>query len=114
MLKLTRSSVYVIGIDLAESAQELKDNPQYTHVCGGVDASDTWDKVTALIHSRSPKLIGLGHCAAMLVQGTVEEVSSDSWCRILDVNVIGTVCRHQLRYCRNALAVMSFVVILTT
>jgi NAD(P)-dependent dehydrogenase (short-subunit alcohol dehydrogenase family) len=88
--KLVRSSVAVIGVDLAEAAENLRGDAAYTHVRGGVDEDATWQRVVELIQLRKPRLIGLAHCAAMLVQGTVEEVSSESWRRILDVNVLGT------------------------
>ncbi|MGF6755074.1 SDR family NAD(P)-dependent oxidoreductase [Paraburkholderia sp. GAS42] len=87
--KLVKSSVSVIGVDLADAATDMSDLSGYTHVSGGVDATQTWDAVSKIIASKKPKLIGLAHCAAMLVQGTVEEVSSESWRRILDVNVVG-------------------------
>jgi NAD(P)-dependent dehydrogenase (short-subunit alcohol dehydrogenase family) len=88
--ELIQSAVQVIGIDLAEPAKAFENSPRYTHVQGGVDRSETWDRVSELIETQAPTLIGLAHCAAMLVQGTVEEVSSESWRRILDVNVVGT------------------------
>lgn len=86
--QLLEASVHVIGIDLAASQRPA--HPNYLHVQGGVDAQETWDQVTRLIASRAPKSLGLAHCAAMLVQGTVTEVSEASWRRILEVNVLGT------------------------
>jgi NAD(P)-dependent dehydrogenase (short-subunit alcohol dehydrogenase family) len=88
--RLVQLDVQVIGVDVAGAANIFDHSPYYAHIRGGVDCLDTWDRASDLIETRAPKLVGLAHCAAMLVQGTVEEISSESWQRILDVNIKGT------------------------
>ncbi|MGV8872828.1 MAG: SDR family NAD(P)-dependent oxidoreductase [Rhodococcus sp. (in: high G+C Gram-positive bacteria)] len=92
---LLDDGVAVVGVDLSQAGSVVASRSGYRHVQGGVDKQPTWDAVRALVDETAPTSVGLVACAAMLVQGTVEEVSTESWRRLLDVNVIGVA--HSLR-----------------
>lgn len=87
---LLESGTNVLGVDIHEQEDAaLSESDRYVHVTGGVDDDDVWSAVSDRLDAAEPASVGLAHCAAMLVQGRVEDVSRESWERILAVNVIG-------------------------
>ena len=87
--QLIKEGVRVVGIDLHPANRAVATEASYVHITGGVDDLDTWAAATAAIRGLKPTSLGLAQCAAMLVQGTAEEVSTASWQRIMDVNILG-------------------------
>jgi NAD(P)-dependent dehydrogenase (short-subunit alcohol dehydrogenase family) len=79
----------VIGIDVRPASEGLSGD-WYLHIRSSVDDPHTWDQVRQQLTNR-PKTdtVGFASVAAILVQGTAEQVSVESWQRILAVNVIG-------------------------
>lgn len=88
---LIENGSHVLGVDIhAQGDSGLLDSPLYSHVLGGVDDDAAWDVVRDRLEASEASTLGLAHCAAMLVQGRVEDLSRESWERMLAVNVIGT------------------------
>jgi NAD(P)-dependent dehydrogenase (short-subunit alcohol dehydrogenase family) len=79
----------VIGVDLKEVPQDMPDG-KYVHINASVEEPDTWQQILREVRARPDSYsIGLVCVAAILMQGTAEEVSPEAWHRVLGVNVIG-------------------------
>jgi NAD(P)-dependent dehydrogenase (short-subunit alcohol dehydrogenase family) len=79
----------VIGVDLKEVRQDIRGG-SYKHVNASVDDPGTWQRIAREVQALPDSYsIGLVCVAAVLMQGTAEELSPEEWHRVLGVNVVG-------------------------
>lgn len=86
----------VIGVDLADAPDELRDDAAVGWIEGDVAAPETWERVTAACQQRDAGGADcLVTCAATLVVAPFLETSTEDWRRILDVNLFGVLLGMQ-------------------
>jgi NAD(P)-dependent dehydrogenase (short-subunit alcohol dehydrogenase family) len=93
---LRQRGTEVLGVDLVEAPDELRDDAAVHWIEGDVASAETWERVTAVCEQRDAGGADcLVTCAATLVVAPFLETSTDDWKRIFDVNVFGVLLGMQ-------------------
>ena len=87
---LTDAGVRVIGVDVAEPAEELAKADTFTAIRGSITQAQTWENVIAAVGGPARSL-GLIAAAAILDVGVLGSEDIAIWRRAWEVNVLGNI-----------------------